>query len=151
MLIRSAMPRSVARQTPPARRGVDSMLGEFWGHLDSAQMPREEAFAPPIDIRETAEFILFTAELPGLDDSDFEVLVEGDVLTIKGEKKAAKADDSQRIVRSESSCGVFTRSFQLPFEADPESVSGGFRNGVLTITVPRPESPQTRSIPISIS
>ena len=149
MLIRSIAPCATARRATPLRRGVNSALDEFWSHLDSAPVSRAAAFVPPIDISDSPDALRFTVEVPGLDESEFEVTVEADLLTIKGEKQVSKVDDSERIVRSESSGGAFTRSFRLPFEADPDSVSGALRNGVLTVTIPKPESPRTRSVPIS--
>ena len=151
MLIRSVVPRVTSRPVDLPRRGIDSLFGDFLNSPVSASGSRVAPFIPRVDVTDSEESMLFTAELPGIADGDFEVVLEGEVLTIKGEKSAVKVEESQRKLRSESAHGAFERSFQLAFEADPDSVSAALRNGVLTITVPKPESPRTRSIPISTS
>lgn len=151
MLIRSVIPRAIARPIGSPQRGVDSILGEFWSPRDSSPLARGLSFVPRVDVTDSEDSMVFTAELPGLVDGEFEVILEGDVLTLKGEKNALKVEESQRSLRTERSHGEFSRSFQLPFEADPESVSASLRNGVLAVTVPKPEPQRSRSIPITTS
>jgi HSP20 family protein len=151
MLIRSVLPRVSTRRISAPRYGVDSILGEFWSRPELARPPRIEAFVPRVDISESAADMILRAELPGMGESDFEVTVEGDVLTIHGEKSAAAVEESRRRVRGETRSGSFTRSFQLPFEADADLVSASLRDGVLTVSVPKPEVAATRSIPITVA
>jgi len=113
---------------------------------------RSVPFAPPVDVVESQQALVFCAELAGLSEGDFEVTVDADTLTIKGEKKAAQSpqsDDGARVLRHETVAGEFSRTYQLPFDADSESVTATFRNGLLTVRVPKPAQPETRSIPIA--
>ena len=125
-------------------------FGEFWRDLGFAPAAGETAFRPRIDASETDEELRLTAEIPGLEDGDFEVTVDGDVITIKGEKKVAREKDLEGCARRERSSGEFSRSFRVPFDIDPDSVKGSYRNGVLTVVVPKPveSQPQVRTIPI---
>ena len=76
--------------------------------------------------------------------------VDGDVITIKGEKKVAREANLQGCACAERTSGEFSRSFRIPFDIDPESVKGSYRNGVLTVVVPKPVESQTqvRTVPI---
>src|SRR4051812_41257720 len=76
-----------------------------------------------------------SAELPGMDEKDIEVLVDNDVLTIGGEKKSESEDQGRRF--SERYYGRFQRSIALPFEVDEEKAEASFKNGVLTVTLPK--------------
>ena len=110
-------------------------------------------FAPRVDISETDEEFRVTAELPGLEEKDFEVSLEGDVLTIKGEKKVAHEEKREGYTHVETSSGSFQRAFRLPLEVDPDAVKAEFKNGVLTVTLPKPEEAVERphTIPITTS
>ena len=93
--------------------------------------------------------MLFVAELPGVEKADFEVVVDEDVLTIKGEKKLPTPVEVGANARCERSGGEFSRSFRVPFDVDPDSVKGVCRNGVLTVPVPKPAAEPPRTIPIA--
>jgi HSP20 family protein len=101
---------------------------------------------PAIDVKETAEGLTVTAELPGLTEQDVELLLEDDVLTIKGEKKAETTREEKGVHIQERSYGSFARSLQLPFAPKADAVQATFSKGVLTITLPRPpEAPKPSS------
>jgi HSP20 family protein len=76
-----------------------------------------------------------SAELPGMDEKDVEVLVDNDVLTIRGEKKSDSENHGRHF--SERYYGRFERSLALPFEVDEEKAEASFKNGVLTVTIPK--------------
>jgi HSP20 family protein len=103
--------------------------------------------APRLDVHEAGENFEITAELPGVKPEEVELRLEGDVLTISGEKRQEHEDKQARLV--ERSYGAFSRSLQLPFQPDPGKVRADFEHGVLKITVPRENSEQqSRRIPI---
>jgi HSP20 family protein len=110
-------------------------------------------FAPRVDVSETDEEFRVTAELPGLDEGDFEVSLEEDVLTIKGEKKVEEEEERKGYTHVETSRGSFHRAFRLPLEVDPESVTASYKQGVLTVTLPKPPEAQRqpRVIPVTAS
>jgi HSP20 family protein len=102
---------------------------------------------PHVEVAEIDDNVKVVAELPGLEEKDIEVTLHNGMLTLKGEKKS----ESQGSVYSERWHGQFERSLQLGPDVDPEKVNAAFRNGVLTITVPkRPEAQrQVKRIPIT--
>ncbi len=91
--------------------------------------------SPKVDVCQTDEGWEITAELPGVDQEDIDLRLEGDMLTVSGEKRDERKDDKNRLV--ERSYGSFTRSFQLPFTPDPDKVTADCDRGVLTIKLPK--------------
>jgi len=104
--------------------------------------------SPRVDIAQTDEGWEVTAELPGVDEKDIDLELDGDILTIRGEKRDERSDDKNRFV--ERSYGSFTRSFQLPFTPDANKVEANCDKGILTIKLPK-SAEQERSKRIAIS
>lgn len=109
------------------------------------------AWAPAVDLAETADNIVVTCELPGMTAEDVEISLENNVLTIQGEKKEARTeeDSERRYHLWERTYGAFRRSFTLPRTVDADKISAEFANGVLTITLPKTAEAKGRRIPIS--
>ena len=97
-------------------------------------------FAPRLEVNETDKAWTVSAELPGLDEKDVQVSLENQVLTISGEKKSETTDRSGAYYRSERSYGAFHRQIALPEQVDEEQISAAFKNGVLTVTLPRQQA-----------
>jgi HSP20 family protein len=91
--------------------------------------------SPAIDITEDDKAYRVTAELPGMNEKDIEVVISGDRLTLRGEKQQERQDTNKHL--SERSYGMFQRSFTLPEAIDREKIEAGFHNGVLTLTLPK--------------
>src|SRR5947209_14290301 len=102
---------------------------------------------PHVEVSETEDNVKVVAEIPGLEQKDIEVTLHNGILTLRGEKKS----ENQGAVYSERWHGRFERSMQLGPDVDPDRVNAAFKNGVLTITVPkRPEAQrQVKRIPIT--
>jgi HSP20 family protein len=98
-----------------------------------------EAFSPSVDVREGEKEVTVKAELPGLNEKDIDVTLTGEALTIRGEKKEEqeKEDEGKGYWRREASYGSFLRMIPLPEGLNTEKVDARFKNGVLTITLPR--------------
>src|SRR5262245_35989580 len=92
---------------------------------------------PAVDIVDKENLYEITAELPGLNESDIDVKVSGGVLTIKGEKKDEREEKKKDYYVSERRYGSFQRSFGVPDGVDTDRIEAQFRNGVLTITLPK--------------
>jgi len=103
---------------------------------------------PSIEVVPSDKDVKVTAELPGLEEKDVEVLVNEDVLTIRGEKKAQSEDKERGF--SERYYGRFERAIPLPFEVEEDKAEASFENGVLTLTLPKSPKAQdkTKRIPI---
>lgn len=93
--------------------------------------------APSVDISETEDEVQVAAELPGMTEKDVEVSLDDDLLTIKGEKKAEHEEKKRNYHLVERSFGQFQRSIPLPSGVDRSKVKARFRNGVLTVSLPK--------------
>ena len=98
-----------------------------------------EGFAPRIDVRETDDTVLVEAEMPGLDEKDFELTLNQSTLTLRGEKRR-EHEEKGSAYRYERSYGSFERTIPLPCEVDADKVKATYRNGVLNVTLPKSES-----------
>ncbi len=107
-------------------------------------------FAPTLDVRETPEGIELTAELPGVAEADIALSLDGEVLSLRGEKREATTTEEGGMHLQERSYGSFRRSLRLPYAPDPAKVSARFEQGVLHVTLPRPagEARRDNRIPI---
>lgn len=112
--------------------------------------PGPGGFAPSLDVRETAEGLELTAELPGVAEQDIELSLEGEVLTLRGEKHDERRSEERGVHVQERSFGSFRRSLRLPFAPEPGSVQASFERGVLHVTLPRPAQAQARENRIPI-
>ncbi|MDB5409813.1 MAG: type effector protein [Rhodospirillales bacterium] len=96
------------------------------------------AMTPPrIDVSETDQQLIVRAEMPGVGEDDFSVELDGDVLTIRGEKKIENEERDERRHIVERAFGSFMRAIQLPFAPKPDQIGASFENGVLTVTIPK--------------
>jgi HSP20 family protein len=111
---------------------------------------RQSGVFPEIDVNETEKEIKVSAEVPGLEEKDVEVLLSSDSLTIKGEKKKEKEEKGQSYYRSERRYGSFSRVIPLASDIEPDKAEAKFKNGVLHITIPKTEKAKAdvKKIPI---
>ena len=96
-----------------------------------------QALAPHMDVSETERELRITAELPGVNERDVEVTLHDDVLTIRGEKKFERKDETETYHFVERSYGTFQRALRIPYPVNPDEVQASFDNGVLTVTLPK--------------
>ncbi len=108
--------------------------------------------APRVDVRETGEAYVMDMDLPGLSEKDVEINLKDRVLSIssvqEAEREDKKKDDDVEYLIRERRSASFSRRFTLPQDINPEKVEANFRNGVLTITIPRKPESQPRQIAI---
>jgi HSP20 family protein len=131
-------------------RVFDDVLGNFaWRpRLSTAS---DFAFAPRLNVTETADRWTVTAELPGVLQEDVDLSLEGEELTIKGEKKAAPLGDGEKNLHLERSFGGFARTLTLPGDINREQVAATFAHGVLTISLPKAQDAKNGVKKISIN
>lgn len=107
------------------------------------------AWSPSVDIYENKDQIVLEAELPGMKQEDFDLSIENNVITLRGERHFEKTDESDNYHRVERSYGAFTRSFTLPQTVSGEGATAEYSNGVLRVTLPKREEAKPRRIEIT--
>ena len=108
-------------------------------------------WSPAVDIYETENELVLKADLPDVDAKNVDVRVENLTLTIAGERKFEKSGNEKGFHRIERSYGNFTRSFAVPNTFDTENIAASFKNGVLTVKLPKREAAKPRTIKIESS
>jgi len=131
------------------RKDMDELWGRFFG---DAVFPAfsETIWSPALDVKETKENIVVTAEIPGLSAQEVEVTISGDLLTIKGEKKQEKEEKDQSYHLIERRYGSFSRSVRLTTDVDPKNIKATHKEGVLTISLPKTEKAKEKQIKINV-
>ena len=110
----------------------------------------EGEWAPSVDIAETDNDVVVTAELPGVKQDDVDITIADDVLTLKGEKKEEKEVKEKNYHRIERSYGSFQRSVSLPAGVQADKAKATYKDGVLHITVPKAEEAKPKQIKIDV-
>ena len=130
----------------PFWREMDDLWNRFFEEMPLAE--RTAGWMPAVDISEMDGYVQVKAELPGLEAKDIDVDVSGDILTLRGEKKMEEEKKEERYYCRERYAGSFQRSFQLPAGVEKEKVDAQFKNGVLTINIPKSAEAKTKKIQI---
>lgn len=126
------------------------LLETFWRDTDLLAPFGRSDLSPRVDVVENENAILVTAELPGVKADEVELTVEGDTLTLRGEKKEEHEEKEKNHHRVERRYGSFSRSIHLPSSVDPEKVVARSKDGVLTIEIPKREDAKPRNIRIDV-
>jgi HSP20 family protein len=142
-----------ARQDPflSFRSEFDRLFDDFFRGYSGLEVPGGlSRFAPDFDLVETDSEIRIQADVPGVEEKDIEVSLDGTLLTIKGERRAEKEEKRGGTEWSERRFGQFQRSFELPCEVQADKVKAKFKKGVLEITLPKSETARRRTVSIPI-
>jgi HSP20 family protein len=135
------------------QQGLDSMLTDISRGIGQADGngAGDLLAGPRINVDENDNEIRLTAELPGVSERDVQVTLDGDLLVISGEKKEEEERDRGNLRIVERAFGRFRRALRLPFTPDPDGVQARFRDGVLTVEVPKEaeQRKRTKQIPVS--
>ena len=107
-------------------------------------------WSPAVDIYETDNELVLKADLPDVKLEDIDVRVENQTLTIRGERKFEQEESTKGFHRIERSYGGFTRSFAVPNVFDTDKISAGYKNGVLTVSLPKKEAAKPRQVKIEV-
>ena len=108
-------------------------------------------WSPAVDIFETENELVLEADLPGVDQKSIDVRVENHTLTLEGERKFEKEDTGKGYHRIERGYGHFTRSFAVPQTFDTDNITAQYRNGVLTVTLPKREAAKPKQVKIEVT
>ncbi len=141
----------------PRRNGTDlttlrTDMDRLFESLFTPVPPRQEwaSLTPPVDVEETPEAYVFRADLPGLVSKDVKVTVNGDMLTLRGERKREEKKTEGAVHRVERSYGAFERSFTIGTPVRADQVRATYRDGVLEIRVPKAEEARSREIEVQV-
>ncbi|HYB70692.1 MAG TPA: Hsp20/alpha crystallin family protein [Candidatus Bathyarchaeia archaeon] len=112
------------------------------------EFPALGEWTPQMDISETKDSLIAKVEVPGMDAKDIQLSLQEDLLTIKGEKHHEKEEKDEHYHRVERAHGAFVRAVRLPVAVDPGKVTATFKNGLLTVTLPK--TPAAKGTPIPV-
>ncbi len=133
---------------------IDEFTGRFFQDAMNrlvATDPSGRPWAPAVDIFETDHELTVKADLPGIRIEDVDIRMENGTLTLKGERRFEKTENSKGYHRVERGYGTFARAFALPDTVDPEKVKADFKQGVLTITLPKKEIAKPRQVKVEVT
>lgn len=108
-------------------------------------------WAPSVDVIESPNDLVLKADLPGINQKDIDIRIEGGTLTLKGERKFEESKKDEGYHRIERGYGSFVRCFSLPDSVDPEKVAAEYKNGVLTVTLPKKATARPRTVKVSVN
>jgi HSP20 family protein len=133
-----------------SQREFDRLFREFFSPVFGEGELSTRTWAPPVDIYETGDSIVLKAELPGVDPKDVDVRVEENRLYLKGERKFEKEVKEENYHRVERSYGSFARSFALPNSIAADRVTADYKDGLLTLTLPKREEAKPKTIKVEV-
>lgn len=134
------------------RRGMDDLMTALSSETRAAADPlwRGARLFPLLNLTREGDTFVVTAELPGTNVEDLNIHVEGDTLTLKGERKALNLGEGASFHRRERTSGTFQRSLALPQSIDAENVKANYKDGVLTVSLPIAKAVLPRQISVSV-
>jgi HSP20 family protein len=137
----------MARPIGELRRQMDRLFSDFFSDFQLAA-PGEGVFSPRLDVAEIDSEVVVTAEVPGMTEKEVEVTLADGRLTISGEKKSEREEKNRSYHLVERSYGSFSRAVDLPGSVQAEKASATFKDGVLTVKVPKSAEGKARRIAI---
>ena len=145
---------TIARLEP--FRGLSTLQDQFNRLFNESFRNHSEesaltTWAPAVDIYETPNELVVKADLPDVNEKDIDVRVENNLLTIRGERKFEKSVSEENFLRVERTYGAFSRSFSLPNTVNAEAIAAEYKNGVLTVTLPKREESKPRQVKVTVN
>lgn len=140
-------------RTPSIWRDMDRLqqdMNRLFSEKTTNRMRNAPSF-PAINIWTAEDRAKITAEIPGVDRDDLDINLTGDTLTLSGVRKQAELPENAHYHRQERRYGEFNRNIQLPYTVDVNKVMATFKNGVLTVELPRVEAEKPKKISVKAS
>ena len=138
------------RQLSTLRNEIDRLFEEPFSFLGETQ-PFMSGWSPALDVFEDKDNLVVKAELPGMRKDEIEISLHDNVLSLSGERKEEQKYDQGEIHRSERFLGKFQRSLSLPTPVDADKVQASYKDGILTVTLPKTEAAKPKQIEIKAS
>ena len=134
-------------RTPGLESQVSRMLNDFFGRSQESNLT---SWAPAVDIFENEHELFVKADLPDVKPEELDIRVENNILSIRGERKFEKKVDEKNYLRVERSYGSFARSFSLANTVNSEAIKADYKDGVLTLTIPKREEAKPKQIKVNV-
>lgn len=139
------------RDTVASQENFNRLFSEQFGRFFGEGETGARTWTPAVDIFETDQNLVLKAELPGFDPKDVEVRIEDGTLYLKGERKFENETKQQNYHRIERSYGTFSRTFTVPNSINSDNVKAEYRDGVLTLTLPKREEAKPKTVKIQVT
>jgi HSP20 family protein len=139
-----------ARELDTLQGEVNRLFSSFFDTPTTAAAGAARRWVPAMDLVETDEHFVLKADLPGVAESDVNIELESNVLTISGERRTEHEERNEGYYRIERATGAFRRLLTLPDGIDPEAVTAKFDNGVLEVRIPKPAEAKPRRVQIGV-
>jgi|ERR1700686_629894 len=139
-----------AREVQTIQQEMNRLFGTFFDSPTAANGAVARRWIPAMDLFEEDEHYVLRADLPGLEEQDIKVELDGEVLTISGERRSEQEQRAQGYHRVERASGSFSRSLTLPEGVDAEAIEASFERGVLEVRVPKPKQRTPHRVAIKV-
>jgi HSP20 family protein len=129
------------------QRDINNVFEDFWHKVENGWSGRSDVvgmFGPSTDVTETEKSVDVSIELPGMTEKDIDISLSNDAMTIRGEKKIEHEEERKGVYMSERSYGSFYRTVPLPAGVDSDKADATFKNGVLTVSLPKTPEAQAK-------
>jgi len=133
------------------RDEIDRLFDSPLDALTSNSQQFLNGWLPTIDLYEDRDHLVLKAELPGMKKEDIDISLHGEVLTLSGERKEEETFDKAETYRAERFLGRFQRTLTLPVRVDASKVQAAYKDGILTVTLPKAEEAKPKQIEVKIS
>ncbi len=127
---------------------LNRLFNDFFGRASQDQ--NLTTWAPAVDIYEGEHELVVKADLPDIKPEELDVRVENNILTIRGERKFEKKVDEKNYLRVERAYGSFARSFSLASTVNSEAIKADYKDGVLTLSIPKREEAKPKQIKVNV-
>jgi len=129
---------------------MNKLFNTYFSRVSESPDSENLSWIPAVDIFEDGESVKVICEVPGIKKDEVKISIQENVLTISGEKKRYPEDKEGSYHKVERRCGTFQRSFSLPSSVDQEKVKATYKDGVLTINLPKTEEEKPKEVSIAV-
>jgi len=141
-----------SRDLPNINSDFDRLFSDFFGNnLSKRYNGSERTIYPSIDLSESDKEFVVKAELPGVDKNNVKISMQENILTLRGDKIQEKEEKNENYRLNERIYGVFERSIRLPNSVDVRKIKANFKDGILSISLPKSAEAKLKEIPISVN
>jgi len=144
----SMMPWSSRGEMTRFRREMDRLFDRFFEGWPFRASGEEGEWTPSVDVSEGAKEVIVRAEIPGIDPKAIDISIEGNILTLGGERKMEHEEKGEDFLRIERSYGAFSRSIRLAAEVDAAKAKASYKDGVLKVDLPKTKESEVKTIQV---